>query len=42
MTYAYLVMNPAGKEVKGSIEAETQQAAAELLRAEGKIGRAHV
>ena len=35
MTYAYLVMNPAGKEVKGSIEAETQQAAAELLRAEG-------
>ena len=35
MTYAYLVMNPDGKEVKGSIEAESQQEAALQLRSEG-------
>ncbi|MGM9521958.1 MAG: type II secretion system F family protein [Oscillospiraceae bacterium] len=35
MTYAYLVMNPAGKEVKGSLEAESRQEAALQLQAEG-------
>ena len=35
MTYAYLIMNPAGKEVKGSLEAESRQEAALQLQSEG-------
>jgi len=35
MTYAYIILNPAGKEVKGTFEAATYQQAADKLKADG-------